>query len=113
MKLSKEPAHCNFPEQLLFIPGNSTKVSQFSVTQAAKSIFFLWLYGSERRIFLGLNWFLTGLGLTLDFPRLIISETSGYVHFQDRNHHPVVLNKTTLHRIHGSHVRCAPSLLCG
>lgn len=89
------------------------KFSQFSVTQAAKSIFFLWLYGSEWRIFLWLNWFLTGLGLTLDFPRLIISETSGYVHFQDRNHHPVVLNKTTLHRIHSSHVRCAPSLLCG
>lgn len=96
----------------------TTKVSQLSVIQAAKSLFFLWLHGPELRIFWQSNWFLTGLGFTPDFPRLRISETSGYGHFLDRvphkdtsllrYHHHAVLNKTILHRTDAHMLQMCP-----
>lgn len=65
----------------------TSKVSQLSMIQREKSIFFLWLHCSELRNFFKSDCFLAGLGLTLDFPRLIKSEMPGYVHFPERFPH--------------------------
>lgn len=85
-------------------------IIQLSIMQAEKSSIFPVVTWSELGHFLRSDCFFTGLGLTLDPPRLIKSETLGHVYFWERfphkchksllrNPHLEGLNKTTLPRI--------------